>query len=149
MHRKIAVALLLGALPWCANAGQVSSSDSDHITANKISAMCSKMKPSVYTKNDAGTIIRKGCRFKNKTYTIIYEVDGQAQYVQSMKNTGIVNKNAKDGDPKEMKNYCKSYAWLYQDPKLTTKIVVEYRDTKGKLLASKFIETADCSKALQ
>ncbi|MBQ8707671.1 MAG: hypothetical protein IJ523_06250 [Succinivibrionaceae bacterium] len=114
------------------------------MNARQINAICDKMKPAIYTKNDAGTITRKGCHFKDRTYTLTYEVAGEQKYINDMKNSGLVNKNAKDGDAAELKKYCKAYAWLYRQKDLTKKIVVEYRDTAGKILASTFINTSDC-----
>lgn len=124
----------------------VTTEDQTTLTAKRISAMCEKMKPTVYTKNDVGTITRKGCRFKDRTYTLIYEVNGEEKYVSEMRESGIINQNAKNGDKEEMKRYCKSYSWLYSTKNLTKKIVVEYHDTSGKVIASKFIDVNDCSK---
>ncbi len=124
----------------------MTTEDQNSLTAKRISAMCEKMKPTVYTRNDAGTITRKGCSFRDHTYTIIYEVNGEEKYVKDMKESGIINQNAKNGDKEEMKRYCKSYSWLYSTKNLTKKIAVEYQDTTGKVIASKFIDVNDCSK---
>ncbi len=125
-------------------ADQNSIADHSQITAEKVSQMCSKMKPTKYSENEEGKVIRKGCTFKNGIYTISYEVSGKQEYIDSLANFGIKNQNAKTGDQTEFNKYCTSYAWLVKTPNLAKQIVVEYKDTSGKLLASKYIETKDC-----
>ncbi len=143
----LAALLLLGSVPRTAQAGVISEEETRGLTADRITKMCAKMKPSVYAKNDEGTILRKGCRFQKGTYTIIYEVTGRDSYLNSMRTSGIVNQNARTGDQEEFAKYCKSYSWLYSSREIARKIAVEYRDPKGNLLASKYIDTRDCRTA--
>lgn len=127
-----------------ASAEQSSISDPSQITAAKISEMCSKMKPARYSENEEGKVIRKGCNFKDGVYTIIYQVSGKNEYLKSLEESGIRNQNARNGDPEEFKKYCTSYAWLVNAPQVARRIAVEYQDTAGKVLASKYIDTRDC-----
>jgi hypothetical protein len=149
MNSSILALPLFIALSAAVFAGEIKTSEQSELTAKRISSMCEKMKPTIYTKNDVGTITRKGCRFKDHSYTIIYEVDGDKKYVTDMRESGILNQNAKNGDMEEMKRYCKSYAWLYRTGNLAKKIIVEYQDTSGKILASKYIDLKDCKQFLE
>lgn len=143
---KKIILITLSSLLFASNAiaDADSISDKSQITAQKVTSMCSKMKPTTYSENEVGKVVRKGCSFSKGVYTINYEVSGKAEYLRSMENSGIKNQNAKLGDKEEFKKYCTSYAWLVKTPNLANRISVEYRDTAGKLLASKYIDTKDC-----